>query len=140
MKTTLLIAITAGTALTGCQTTQPARIDRFGHADADGDGTLNRAEVAKYMGAIQYDAADADRNGELTLAEWNPIGTENATRIFRAADADRNGIVTFPEAGAFAQEASVVTEFFTGADTNKDRILSREEVRVYYANREGPPR
>jgi Ca2+-binding EF-hand superfamily protein len=141
MKSTLPFVMFAGAALTACQTTPtPSPPDRFAHADADGDGVLNRSEVAKYLSANQFDAADKDHNGELTLAEWNPAGTESATRIFRDADANRDGVVKFPEAGAFALKTNVVTDFFTGADANKDGILTREEVRTYYTYREGLPR
>jgi Ca2+-binding EF-hand superfamily protein len=141
MKLTLLISMTGSLALTACQTAAPSGPpDRFGHADGDGNGTLSRNEVARYLGGIQFDAADKNRNGKLTFAEWNPAGTESGARVFRAADKNGDGIVTFPEAGAFSQEAKVLTEFFTTADRNKDGALSREEVRAYYAGREGPPR
>lgn len=38
----------------------------FGKMDADGDGTVSRAEFAK-----TFDAWDADGDGELTMEEWS---------------------------------------------------------------------
>ncbi|MBI0435694.1 EF-hand domain-containing protein [Roseomonas sp. KE0001] len=82
---------------------------RFAEADANGDGQLERGEIAAFMAAhrpasarpgpakagdslpkraeAMFRAADADRDGRLSLAEVRPV----TLALFRAADANGDG-------------------------------------------------
>lgn len=64
---------------------------RFDHADKDRSGTLEPAEIAPHPQAqAGFRAADADRNGKVTIEELRPL----SEGWFRAHDANRNGKVT----------------------------------------------
>ena len=50
---------------------QAKAVDRFRHADADGDGAISRAEAVKHAPRLakRFDQIDADRDGRLTQEE-----------------------------------------------------------------------
>jgi hypothetical protein len=64
---------------------------RFDLADQDRSGTLEPHEVPAQRDAqAAFRAADADRNGKVTIEELRPL----SEGWFRAQDADRNGKLT----------------------------------------------
>ena len=64
---------------------------RFDLADRDRSGTLEPAEIAPHPRAqAGFRAADADRNGRVTIEELQPL----SDAWFRAQDADRDGRLT----------------------------------------------
>ena len=102
--------------------------------------TLSRAEVTAYISDSLFEAADASKDGNLTVEEWTAGGGVARPNRFRAADANSDGMVTRAEAHRYAGTQPIIQEFMSGADTNKDGALSREEAVAYYGSREGPPR
>jgi len=63
----------------------------FNKADRDRSGTLSAAEVPARPGAqTSFRAADADRNGQMTIEELRPLSES----WFRAHDANGDGVLT----------------------------------------------
>jgi outer membrane protein assembly factor BamB len=60
-------------------------------ADADGNGTLSKAEFPKYTAAFWFDAVDLDTNGALSKDEW---------AYFRAALDSENGMLAIKLGGS----------------------------------------
>ena len=68
---------------------------RFQTADRDRSGTLEPTEIpGSPQAQASFRAADADRNGRVTIEELRPLSES----WFRAQDADRNGKLTRREA------------------------------------------
>ena len=130
----------ASLVLCSCATLAPKPRDRFADADTDHDGTLTSKEVAHYLSAQMFDSLDANHDGKLTMAEWNPTNNATDTHRFKAADTNHDGFVTLDEATAYAEKSGTVKKIMREADTNKDGVVSREEAKAYYASKEGPPR
>lgn len=126
--------------LAACQTTSQTLPDRFADADLNRDGSLNRTEVAAFVTDSTFDAADANNDGNLTMAEWTASSSASRPEQFRAADANSDGTVTLDEARIHARKRPLAQDFMKGADTDKNGSLSREEATAYYARREGPVR
>jgi hypothetical protein len=66
-----------------CRAERQARFDeRFKKADADGDGTLSRAEAGKGMPRLarHFDAIDADQDGRVTRDEIDAARKARASR------------------------------------------------------------
>lgn len=131
-------ALTAATlAICSCSTapTQKPR-DRFAEADVNHDGRLSREEVARLLATKQFESLDTNKDGKLSMTEWNPTGNALDAKRFRAADTNHDGFVTLDEAVAYLKNSGIVTDFMKGADTNHDGYVSREEAAAYYAKHE----
>ena len=135
-----VIVICAAGLLAACQTTTESIPDRFADADVDRNESLSRTEVAAYFADSMFDAADANKDGNLTLQEWSTHSSTSHPAELRAADANNDGNVTRDEARTYARKRPMTEDFMKGADTNKDGSLTREEAKAYYASREGPVR
>ena len=108
--------------------TKNARLaEQFRHADADGNGMLSRAEAerAAPLLAKQFDAIDANRDGQISPEE---------IRVFRRAGRGgrraRGGAQwTQGSQGSQGTRAGAKFEYyFTSADTDGDGALSRAEA------------
>ena len=62
----------------------PAAADVWKTIDADGNGTISKAEFPKYSAPFWFDVADLDLNGGLTTEEWE---------YYRAALDSENGML-----------------------------------------------
>lgn len=140
MRKIHLLAPLAAALLGACQSTPPTVTgpDRFAEADVNKDENLSRAEMSDYIVAEIFVTRDADKNGVMTAAEWNPENDAEVAKAFKLRDADKDGSVSLIEAKAYARKSAAHDEVFRDADTNKDKGLTREEVRAYYASKEGP--
>jgi EF hand len=143
MKTTSLLLFSAALlTLTGCQTTPtgPAGPDRFGRADANGDGELTEGEYATYVVAGIFDERDTNHDGVIAKAEWNPQMDAAESREFAARDSNKDGGVTIAEAAAYAVKTHRFSDDVKAADTNRNGTVNRIEATAYYASKEGPVR
>jgi hypothetical protein len=84
--------------------------------------TLERFVSAR---VTRFLAADADKDGRVSLAEWTAARSGargDPARQFAAIDADKDGSVTAAEIEAFASAR------FARLDANGDKLLTRDEV------------
>jgi len=112
------------------------RHERWAAADADGNGSLSRAETEASMPYLagSFDEIDADKDGQLARAEihayraqsGHPMHTRHGER-FKAADTDGDGAIDLAEAqvglpGLAAQ--------FSTVDANGDGKVTPDEMRA----------
>ncbi len=117
---------------------------QFERADADGNGSLSRAEAEKGLPRVarDFDAIDADHNGEVSPEEvraWMKARrAERSSRreaarskfdqYFRAADRDGDGALSRDEA---RQGMPRLVSKFERIDTDHDGKITREEIQTY---------
>jgi len=127
-------------ALSSCQTTGPfGGEDRFSKADTNHDGKLSPDEASHFFVKNVFASRDLNHNGKLTWQEWHVEGAKDRKARFDAADADKDGSLSLEEAEAYGRQSPVFTESFRKADANHDGFVTRAEGRAFYASTEGPP-
>jgi Ca2+-binding EF-hand superfamily protein len=101
--------------------------------DTNSDGRLTQAEIDEAR-AQQLGRFDADRNGQLSLAEyqalWADAMRERMVRGFQSHDRDGDGNVTAAE----FQER--FTDIVSRRDENNDGALTADELR-FHGRRDG---
>jgi hypothetical protein len=117
----------------------------FKKADADGNGTLSRAEVEKSLPRLakKFDQVDANKDGQLTHDELKAGRKSHkhahkkgnqADRHARGAErfkhADSNGDAKISRAEA-ETNAPRLAKKFDAIDANKDGQLTQEELSAY---------
>ena len=148
-KRTLIAALFLVPALSFAadNTTAPKgeRGSHFKKADADGNGTLSRAEVEKAMPrmAEKFDQIDTDKDGQLSRDEmkaWKKthkhahrMGNKadrqaRAAERFKHADTNGDGKISRAEAESNAPR---LAKKFDAIDANKDGLLTQDELRAY---------
>ena len=109
----------------------------FKTADADGNGTLSRAEVEKSMPRLaeKFDQIDTNKDGQLSrgeLSAWKKAHKgerrAKAAERFKHADANGDGKISRIEA---EQNAPRLAKKFDAIDANKDGQLTQDELRAY---------
>ncbi len=121
------------------QTAGTTGSDAFSQADTNHDGKLSLNEASDYLVIEIFISRDANHDGRMTLQEWTG-GDPARVADFKKRDANHDGIVTMQEAIAYGRAHGIAKKIMLEADTNHDGKLSRAELQVYYASREGPPR
>jgi len=109
----------------------------FKKTDADGNGTLSRAEVQKSMPRLaeKFDQIDSNKDGQLSRGElhaWKKAhrGERQAKAAERFKHADTNGDGKISRAEA-EKNAPRLAKKFDAIDANKDGQLTRDELRAY---------
>ena len=137
----VFVAVLFSIFFTCCQTPQQSeKGDRFTTADTNHDGKLTQEEASNYFVAAMFEGRDANHDGKLTWEEWNVPGSGRSKKKFDAADTNKDGELTLAEAQAYAQKVGLFSKEFREADTNHDGYVTREEAKAYYASKEGPVR
>jgi Ca2+-binding EF-hand superfamily protein len=148
-KRTLIAALFLVPALgfAADNTTAPKgeRGSHFKKADADGNGTLSRAEVEKSMPRLaeKFDQIDTNKDGQLSRDEmkaWKKTHKHahkkgnkadrqaKAAERFKHADTNGDGKISRAEA---EKNAPRLAKKFDAIDANKDGQLTQEELRAY---------
>ena len=113
---------------------------RFDQADRNHDKALSLDEANAYLVGEIFDPRDKNKDGKLTRAEWMVIKGATQAEDFRVRDANADGVVTLDEALAYGRKKGMAKDLMREADKNKDGKLSVEEIKAYYASKEGPVR
>lgn len=95
----------------------------FSTSDLDKDDKIDRAEYQRRMVEVFY-FADRNKDGVVTIDEIAAIETVD-DKAFKAADRDGNGKLSVNEFVAYRMIQ------FDEADTNKDGVLTVEEVEAW---------
>jgi Ca2+-binding EF-hand superfamily protein len=114
--------------------------ERFAKADVNHDKFLSLDEANAYLVNEIFSARDKNHDGRLTKAEWNVSKDAAQVEAFRVRDANADGIVTLEEALAYGRKKGMAKDLMKAADKNKDGKLSYDELKAYYASKEGPVR
>jgi Ca2+-binding EF-hand superfamily protein len=120
-------------------TTAPkdGRSSHFKKADADGNGTLSRAEVEKSMPRLakKFDQIDTNKDGQLSRGEFHAWRKAHkgerqvkAAERFKHADTNGDGKISRAEA---EKNAPRLAKKFDAIDANKDGQLTQDELRAY---------
>ena len=122
-----LAAISAGVliAAASAQQASPDVVRKaFAEADVNRDGVLN---IDEYIANVIYvfRQIDTNRDGFITQQEVMVFTTTHRPELFKAADRNGDGKLSLGEA-----VAAKVIDFFD-MDTNRDGVLSMDEVLVY---------
>jgi len=144
-KRTLIAALFLVPALgfAADNTTAPKseRGSHFKKADADGNGTLSRAEVEKSLPQLvgKFDSIDTNKDGQLSRGELNAWKKAHraerqakAAERFKHADTDGDGAISRAEA---EKHAPRLAQKFDQIDSNKDGKLTQDELRAYRETR-----
>ena len=146
-KRTLIAALFLVPALgfAADNTTAPKseRGSHFKKADADGNGTLSRAEVEKSLPQLvgKFDSIDTNKDGQLSRGELNAWKKAHraerqakAAERFKHADTDGAGAISRAEA---EKNAPRLAQKFDQIDSNKDGKLTQDELRAYREAKRG---
>ncbi len=133
-------------ALSACATNKNLQPDQsavpgvsgFDLADTNHDGKLSRNEASDFLVNEIFSSRDANHDGRMTSKEW---GDDDPGRRadFKKRDDNGDGIVTKEEAIAYGRAHGIAKKIVNEADKNDDGKLDKEEVKAYYASREGRP-
>lgn len=139
MKIALLsaaAALTAAALSTPAQSqVHPAAAALFRTADVNNDGRISRIEFDAAREGL-FARADADADGRLTVSELRALRPEGGARpqrrpsreqiqALRAIDADNDRTVSLAEFRAVGGRR------FASADTNRDGVLTRDEMAAF---------
>lgn len=121
------------------------RLARLTAADANGDGSVTRAEMRRAMQARRAERADKrfarldeDGNGAITRAEFDAARSERGPRRERAHDGGRHHVMRVAHRGQRAERGPVIiadmrtklTERFARLDANSDGFVAADEQRA----------
>jgi len=133
----LFLVPALGVAADNATAPKTERASHFSKADADGNGTLSRAEVEKSMPRLakQFDQIDTNKDAQLSRSElgaWKKAHKNErqakAAERFKHADTDGDGAISRAEA---EKNAPRLAKRFDQIDSNKDGKLTQEELRAY---------
>lgn len=132
LPATLILAACESTTQGSGSNAPDSPAQRFARADANKDGVLSRQEISQAFDSKMFAARDANKDGVITVNEC----TNGELKDHKAADKNRDGKVTLAEYSAQASQSPDRGAGFKAADANGDGVLNEVEAEAYYASRE----
>ena len=129
-----LLTGVAAALLASCATTETDR-DLFIQSDANKDGQLSLAEVNKAGLPRIFSIFDVDGNGSVTLAEARKADPGFDAKMFTERDLNRDGKVTWAENEKVAMSKGGLKKQFAEVDTDRDGMIEKAEAEAYVAKR-----
>ncbi|MHA6326831.1 EF-hand domain-containing protein [Roseivivax sp. CAU 1753] len=124
--TSLLVLGAASAQAQGQGPRGEGRMPAFSVLDADGSGTISRAELAA-LGEARFKATDSNGDGKLTANEMKAAAdgrrADGAARMIDRLDSNKDGALSYAEMSAGRGPA----QMFERLDANSDGALSEEE-------------
>ena len=141
MRWSLPIAALLAASLAQAADTPPPGPGRY-PMDANNDGFVTREEAQSYpMLSAQFDAADANQDGRLDMAEMDAhravmrsTGRARAQERWQAADKDADGAISRDEAQASMPR---LAERFEQFDADRSGKVERAEMHQFRMRRKG---
>lgn len=119
-----LLPILTAAALGACATKTP----HFDAADANGNGRVTLAEWERHLVTTLHQENDADGDGRVTLAEWQANNPSADRARFGRLDTDGDGAASWAEGLAFVRREHVYDGVFERMDTDRSGTLDRHEA------------
>ena len=122
-----LLPILTAAALGGCATKTP----HFDAADANGNGRVTLAEWERHIVTTLHQENDANRDGRVTFAEWQANNPSADRSRFLRLDTDGDGAASWAEGLAFVRREHVYDGVFDRMDTDRSGTLDRREALAF---------
>jgi hypothetical protein len=109
---------------------QAPRAGQMAKIDANHDGNISRAEAANHPRLLQhFDQIDTNKDGVLSKEERQAFAQSHKGEGMKKIDTDASGTISRAEAANHPRLA----KHFDQVDTNKDGVLSKEELQAFRA-------
>ena len=112
-----------------CQSVE-SKADRakFHAADANGDGKLSLEEARKFEHKRVFDLIDYDQNGSISLQEALDVSPESNCSKFNEYDLNRDGKISLAEFDKVQTKKGYVKQRFEAADRDGNGFVTLQEA------------
>lgn len=122
-----LLFIVASVLLAACATKTP----HFDAADANGNNHVTLAEWERHIVITLHQENDANGDGRVTFAEWQANNPAADRTRFLKLDTDGDGAATWAEGLAFVRREHFYDGVFERMDTDRNGTLERREALAF---------
>lgn len=105
-----------------------SKTPHFDAADANGNGRVTLAEWERHIVTTLHQENDANGDGRVTFAEWQMNNPTAHRERFLRLDTDGDGAATWAEGLAFVRREHVYDDVFRRMDTDGSGTLDRREA------------
>jgi hypothetical protein len=114
-------------SLAACATKTP----HFDAADANGNGRVTLAEWERHIVTTLHQENDGNRDGRVTYAEWQANNPSADRSRFQSLDLDGDGAANWSEGLAYVRREHMYDGVFERMDTDHNGTLDRREALAF---------